>query len=571
MRYNRTRAGGREQPAHSMGTPADDRARAARIGREESASLDGPRFRHGFSDACSLLQRHIDALNAINVYPVPDGDTGTNMHLTLRAGVAELQTAAPSDDVSGAAKTLAHGALMGARGNSGVILSQVLRGLAGALDGRRAADGPAFAAALAAGAEAAYDALSEPKEGTILTVVREAAEAVDPPPATVEETLARAVAAAHDAVARTPQLLPVLKEAGVVDAGGLGLAIVLEGLLRSLRGDSLDVDLAPETAVQAGWRGEAASLHRAEHGESGYCTEFLVRGDALDLAAARARLADLGGALLVVAGDDLLRVHLHTTRPDDALAYGRTLGEVSHVKVDNLEQQIRQWAAGEPPPPVAHGIDVVAVAAGVGIEAAFRGVGVTHLVHGGQTMNPSAAEILEAIESCPAEQVVVLPNNQNIVATAQQAAERSSKRVAVVPSRTIPQGVAAVLAMNSDQPFEENAAAMERALTSLRSAEVTRAVRATTLEGRRIEAGQAIGIVDGHLRVVAGDVSSAVLACVEEMRSPETSLLTIYAGEDSRDQDAGALVGELEARHPELEVELVRGEQPHYPYILSLE
>jgi DAK2 domain fusion protein YloV len=554
-----------------MSTPADDRARAAQVGRERPARLDGPGFRQAFSDACSLLQRHIDALNAINVYPVPDGDTGTNMHLTLRAGVDELPNAA-GDDVSTAAKALARGALMGARGNSGVILSQVLRGVAAALDGRREADGPALAAALAAGAEAAYDALSEPREGTILTVVREAAEAVDQPSSSAEETLARAVAAAHGAVARTPELLPVLKEAGVVDAGGLGLAIVLEGVLRSLRGDTLDVDLAPATAVEAGWRGEAASLHRTEHGESGYCTEFLVHGDDLDLAAARARLAELGSSLLVVAGEDLLRVHLHTTTPDDTLAYGRSLGEMSHVKVDNLEQQIRQWASEKPPPPpVAGGIDVVAVAAGGGIEAAFRSVGVTHLVHGGQTMNPSAAEILAAIEACPGDQVVVLPNNKNIVATAQQAADRSSKRVAVVPSRTIPQGVAAVLAMNSDQPFEENAAAMERALSSVRSAEVTRAVRATTLEGRSIAVGQAIGIVDGHLRVVADDVASAVLGCVDGMRAPETSLLTIYAGEDARDEDATGLVAELRARHPELEVELVRGDQPHYPYILSLE
>jgi hypothetical protein len=553
-----------------MSTPADDRARAAQVGREQAARLDGASFREAFSDACGLLQRHIDALNAINVYPVPDGDTGTNMHLTLRAGVNELR-AATGDDVASVSKALAHGALMGARGNSGVILSQVLRGLAAALDGRREADGPALAAALSTGAEAAYDALSEPREGTILTVVREAAEAVDPPPATVEETLARAVAAAHDAVARTPELLPVLKEAGVVDAGGLGLAIVLEGVLRSLRGDTLDVDLAPAAAVEAGWRGEAASLHRAEHGESGYCTEFLVQGEDLDLASARARLADIGTSLLVVAGEGLLRVHLHTAKPDDALAYGRSLGELSHVKVDNLEQQIRRWASEEPPPPVAAGIDVVAVAAGAGIEEAFRSVGVTHLVRGGQTMNPSAAEVLAAIEACPAGQVVVLPNNKNIIATAEQAAERSSKRVTVVPSRTIPQGVAAVLAMNSDQPFEENAAAMERALASVRSAEVTRAVRATTLEGRRIEAGQAIGIVDGELRVVAGDVNAAVLACVDEMRSPDASLLTLYAGEDARDEDADALVAELRARHPELEVELVRGGQPHYPYILSLE
>jgi DAK2 domain fusion protein YloV len=512
----------------------------------------------------------VAALNAINIFPVPDGDTGTNMHLTFRAGVDAL---AQEADLSEAAQALAHGTLMGARGNSGVILSQVLRGFAAALEGRSEADGPALAAALASGAQAAQEALSQPKEGTILTVARDAAEAVaHDTPAAADEALARAVAAAKGSVARTPELLPVLKEAGVVDAGGLGLAIILEGLLRSLRGEPLDVDLAPDVAVQAVWRDEAASFHEAHHGETGYCTEFIVTGERLDANAARALLGKFGTSLLVVGGADLLRVHVHTTTPDDALAYGRTLGDVSRVKVDNMEAQIQRFVAEEmPQAPVASTIGVVAVAAGAGVEAAFRSVGVTHLVEGGQTMNPSAAEILAAIDAGTEQEVVVLPNNKNIIAAAEQAAERSTKRVAVVPSRSIPQGVAAVLALNADLPFEVNVAAMERALTSVRSAEVTRSVRAVTIEGRRIEEGQAIGIVDGSLRVVAADVPSAVRECVEQMRSEETSLLTLYAGSDVRESDAEQLAEELRTEHTTIEVELVRGGQPHYPYILSLE
>src|SRR3990172_2867128 len=371
-----------------MGRPPDDPARTARPGRvaaqaRGAATLDGPLLRALFADACSLLRRHIPALNAINVFPVPDGDTGTNMHLTLRAGVDEL-AATGGDEVSSAARALAHGTLMGARGNSGVILSQILRGFAAALDGQSEADGPALAAAFSAAAADAYEALSEPVEGTILTVIREAAEAVArEPAATVEAVLARAVSAANDAVARTPELLPVLKEAGVVDAGGLGLAVILEGLLRSLRGEPLDVDLAPQVAVGAGWRSEAASLHRAEHGESGYCTEFMVSGHAFDAAAVRAHLGSLGTSLLVVGAADLVRVHLHTTRPDDAIYYGRALGELAQVKVDNLEAQIESWISeAEPPPPGAASIGIV---------------GVTHLVRGGQTMNPSAGEILKVI------------------------------------------------------------------------------------------------------------------------------------------------------------------------------
>ncbi len=557
-----------------MGNPANhtthDEGASPSDAKSSAPTLDGPRLCALFSDASSLLQRHVQALNAINVFPVPDGDTGTNMHLTLRAGVAKLTDTDP--DVSSAAQALAHGTLMGARGNSGVILSQILHGLAIGLEGQREADGATLAAALSTASDAAYSALSEPREGTILTVIREAAEAVaEQPPDTAEEVLARAATAAHEAVARTPELLPVLKEAGVVDAGGLGLAIVLEGLSRSLRGETLDVNLAPDVAVDAAWRSDASSLHRAEHGESGYCTEFMVSGDGLEPPAIREHLGAMGTSLLVVGGDDLLRVHLHTTLPDDALAYGRTLGEISHVKVDNLEGQIQRFAAGAPPPAIAAGLRIVAVAAGEGIEATFRSLGVTDLVHGGQTMNPSAGEILKAIEACESDQIVVLPNNKNIIAAAEQAAERASTRVAVIPTRSIPQGVAAALALSPDLSFEANVEAMEQAMTSVRSAEVTRAVRATVIEGRRIEMGQAIGIIDGSLRVVADDIESATQECVDEMLSPEASLLTVFAGRDVRDEELQALTEALRTRHPDLEIEVVRGGQPQYPYILSLE
>ena len=559
-----------------MGKPSDhtthDEGASPSDEKPSATTLDGARFCALFSDATSLLQRHVQALNAINVFPVPDGDTGTNMHLTLRAGVEKLTDI--DADVSSAAQALAHGTLMGARGNSGVILSQILHGLAIGLEGRREADGITLAAALAKASDAAYGALSEPREGTILTVIREAAEAVaEQQPATAAEVLARAAAAAHEAVARTPELLPVLKEAGVVDAGGLGLAIMLEGLSRSLRGETLDVNLAPDVAVDADWRSEASSLHRDEHGESGYCTEFMVSGDGLEPPAIREHLGAMGTSLLVVGGGGLLRVHLHTTLPDDALAYGRTLGEISHVKVDNLEGQIQRFASGAPAPApaIAGALRIVAVAAGEGIEATFRSLGVTDLVHGGQTMNPSAGEILKAIEACESDQIVVLPNNKNIIAAAEQAAERASPRIAVVPTRSIPQGVAAALALSPDLSFEANVEAMEQAMTSVRSAEVTRAVRATLIEGRHIEMGQAIGMIDGSLRVVADDIESATRECVDEMVSPESSLLTVFTGRDVRDEEVQALTEALRKRHPDLEIEVVRGGQPQYPYILSLE
>jgi DAK2 domain fusion protein YloV len=452
-----------------------------------------------------------------------------------------------------------------------VIFSQVLRGIAAALRDREAADGAALREALRAASEAAYHALSNPVEGTILTVVREAAEAAagGEDGEDLATTLGRAAAAAWESVERTPELLPVLKEAGVVDAGGLAYAIFLEGLLRSLRRDDLDVDLAPDVTVEAEWRSE---VHHAEPGEVGYCTEFVVTGERLSADEARARLSELGTSLLVVGNGDLMRVHLHTRQPDAALAYGRSLGSISRVKVDNMETQVQRFMAGDvPTEPVVSTIGVVAVAAGEGIQAAFRSVGISNLVHGGQTMNPSTGEILEAIESTVAEQVVVLPNNKNIIAAAQQAAEQATKRVAVVPSRSIPQGIAAVLALNPDLPFEQNVEAMEQALATVRSGEITRAVRSTTVEGRRVETGQLIGIVDGDLRVVADDLDEAVRACVEAMTTPEASLLTLYAGEDVRLEDAEALASSLQEAYPSLEVELVPGGQPHYLYYLSLE
>jgi hypothetical protein len=536
-----------------------------------SSGIDGTLFAELFAAADGLLHRHVDALNAINVFPVPDGDTGTNMHLTLQAGVEELSGTAATSSIGDAARALAHGALMGARGNSGVILSQVLRGFETALTGKPAADGGDLTAAFAAGADFARRAISAPKEGTLLTVIRDVAEALErAQPARAEDALALAVAEANASVERTPELLPALKEAGVVDAGGAGLAIILEGLLRSLRGDPLDIDLSPRGSISAGWR-PAPALHKSGEAEHGYCTEFVVSGAGIDAAAAQERLTSMGTSLLVVSGDNLLRVHLHTEDPDGAIAFGRELGDVSHVKVDNLEAQIERFVAATPAEPVASSLDVVAVAAGDGFESAFRSVGVTRVVRGGQTMNPSAGEIREAIEACSADDVIVLPNNKNIVGAARQAAEGTSKRAAVVPSTSLPQGLAAVLALNRDLSFEANVEATERALTSVCSAEVTRAVRATTIDGRPVEVGQAIGIVDGNLRVVEDNVAAAVQGCVDEMLFDGAALLTLYSGEDVRTSDAEALALALRERYGQLEVELVRGGQPHYPYILSLE
>jgi DAK2 domain fusion protein YloV len=535
-------------------------------------TLDATSFRRAFHAADVLLRRHVDVLNAINVYPVPDGDTGTNMSLTLRGALDGMDTAPPDAGIRLVAESLAKGAMMGARGNSGVILSQVLRGISESLVGP-SIDGLALARSLASARETAYGALSQPKEGTILTAIREAAEAAErQAPSSATEILAVAATAAREAVERTPDMLPVLKEAGVVDAGALGLAIVLEGLRRSAAGESLDVDLTPaDIDLSGSWRSDAASLHRDEHGDSGYCTEFLVAGRDLDESDARTYLQSFGTSLLVVGQSDLLRVHIHTTRPDDVLNYGRSLGELTQTKVDNLEAQIDSFAAGQGERGSDQAISVVAVASGGGIEQALRSIGVDRVIEGGQTMNPSAGEVLDAIDSAPADQVVVLPNNKNIIAAAEQAARESAKTVIVVPSRSIPQGIAAAIRLNPEVSLAENKTLMEHAVSSVRSGEVTRAVRATSIDGRDVRIGDAIGIVDDELCVVASSVEEALRKTVVAMSSNDASLLTLYAGRDLSDDDAEAMADALREEHTTLEVELIRGGQPHYLYLISLE
>lgn len=568
---------------NSPDPPGRQRSRHAREGASGAidaslASLDGDRLRRMFAEATSFLRANADAINAINVFPVPDGDTGTNMYLTMRAAVEE---AARLDGASAGevAQAMARGALMGARGNSGVILSQILRGLA-----RLSADLPHFtsadiAAGLDAGCTAAYEAVSRPVEGTILTVVRRAAEAARVRAAEtpdLEEALAAAVAAARQAVDETPLLLPVLKEAGVVDAGGQGFYVLLDGALRSLRGEPPPLTAArPGTQIEPSWLAATEVLH--DHDESerfGYCTEFVLDGGHISRQELRERMLALGESVLVVGDDGLLRVHLHTRDPGAALTIATSLGAVSHVKVENMEAQLHQFverhrtpATPELPP---GRVSLVAIASGRGLAEALRDVGVHAVVPGGQTMNPSTRDIVDAIEDCPTDEVIVLPNNKNVVLTARQAAQQSSKRVAVVPTHSVPQGIAAALALDRDAPLEENLPRLEEAAAAVRWAEITLAARSTVVQGRPVEQGQPIGIVDGDLTVVEATLEDTVRACLRRLLGPGATLVTLYHGHDISSETAQAL-GEQLTREFGVEVEVVPGNQPHYPYILSVE
>jgi DAK2 domain fusion protein YloV len=506
---------------------------------------------------------------------VPDGDTGTNMLLTLRSTLEEaarLDPEASNLPVGRLLEALSRGALMGARGNSGVILSQMVRGLARAAQDRQELDAPTLVAGLEEAARLAYQAVANPREGTMLTVAREAAAAARARLEQGEGDLVGILAAVADAakatVERTPQLLPVLAEAGVVDAGGQGLWLLLDALARWLRGEPLEEAPALAPAhVQRDWLQQTQELHTAQPSLYGYCTQFLIGGQGLDAEAIRARLEQLGDSVVAVGDERLLRAHVHTNDPGGALRVGTDAGELLEVKIDNIRQQAGQFLQLQESlqPTVA----VVAVAPGDGLGQALRSLGAL-VVSGGPTMNPSAGQVLEAIEAAPAQEIIVLPNDKNIVLAAQQAASLTQKRVAVVPTLSVPQGVAALLAFSPSRGLEENARAMEEALASVHTIEVTRAVRAVRLGRLSVRKGDYIALVDGELRAKAASPEDALRRALDLLDGQE-GLLTLYYGAEVDAEAAQALAQALQRERPGLEVEVVYGGQPHYPYLASLE
>jgi len=540
--------------------------------------LTGPQLRDMFAAATTWLERHAGRVNAVNVYPVPDGDTGTNMYLTMRSTMHEAEGCA--DESCGAVlAAMARGALMGARGNSGVILSQIIRGIAEANAGTQVMDAAALVYGLEQGSQAAYKAVTKPAEGTILTVMREVAEdaraRLNGKRLDIVPLLESAVDTAHESVERTPELLPVLAEAGVVDAGGLGLAYLLEGMLRHLKGETLEVDEEEGAAVGQEWLEAMEQRHATEESLYGYCTELLIMGKGLDPDSIRERMLQLGDSVLVVGDDQLVRVHVHTNDPGAALSHGTSAGSLMQVKVDNIREQAEEFVqmheerVSAPVEPGA--VCTVAVVAGEGMEAVFRSVGCTQIVAGGPTMNPSTKDILDAVEACPGDQVIVLPNDKNIIMAAEQAAPLATKSVKVIHTRSMPQGIAALLAMNPEESLEENVRAMDEARDAVRTVEVTRAVRTTSIRGVKVEEGQCIAIVDDELKLAAATPEDAALEALEGAAGPGTSLVTLYYGATATEAQARALAGRIRERLAGHEVEVVYGGQPHYDYVISVE
>ena len=533
-------------------------------------SCTGEELKRLLGAGTAWLEKNATAINLLNVFPVPDGDTGTNMLLTMQAALEEIAHS-PDHFVAAIAHGVAHGALMGARGNSGVILSQLFRGLVKGLDGEENLSAAKFAAAMKEASAVAYRGVIKPVEGTILTVAREAAEAAVAAAAERDDllyVLERVVAAAKESVARTPSLLSVLREAGVVDAGGQGLFIILEGILRFVKGESMEVAMPAEAAVAK------MSTAPSEGGmEYGYCTEFIIEGRDLNLEEIKEKIDSLGDSTMVVGDENLVRVHIHTFRPGSVIEYATGLGVLHKIKVDNIQDQHRHFLQfdREAVPPEEGGIAVVAVVTGAGLTRVFESLGISAIVPGGQTMNPSIEELLRAIDSLEAEKVIVLPNNENVIMSAQQARELSAKEVVIVPTATIPQGISAFLALDQRADLKTNAEAMERAAKGVQTAEITRAIRSTQIKGLQVEEGAVIGLLNGDLTASGDTLEEVAQEMLRQMGAERYEIITVYYGEDVSQDQAERLASEVRRRYPEQEVELIAGEQPHYHYILSAE
>jgi len=539
-------------------------------------SISGQLLREMFSAATTWLEKSSADIDALNVFPVPDGDTGTNMLLTMRSTLEEAYRA-PDNSIAGVAEAMARGALMGARGNSGVILSQIWRGLAQGLAGRETMDTAGFARAMQQSAEVAVKGISNPVEGTILTVIREAAVSavaqVSAGETNMVSLLEAVIAAAEESVANTPRLLPVLRDAGVVDAGGQGLYTILEGAYHYLSGKMEQApfrkphiivsELAPGTRLP-----QAVTADEVPYG---YCTEFLLRGQKLEPDKIRKHLEKEGESLIVVGDNSAVRIHIHTLDPGKIIRYATKQGTIHQVSMRNMDEQHQDWLEIQKEKTPVADTAIVAVVAGEGIADVFTSLGVGSIVPGGQTMNPSTKELLQAVEAVPAEKIIVLPNNKNIVLTARQLPSLTKKTVEVIPTQTIPQGVAALLAFDYEADLPTNTRIMQQAAEAVRTVEITRSVRATRIGNLEIKKKQPLGLLDGDVVAVGDDLTDAIEKTLARLDLDNFEVVTIYYGADTQAEDAERVAAGIREKHSNLQVEVVRGGQPYYNYIISVE
>ena len=541
--------------------------------------LRGQDLKLAFSAATRCLEEYRDTVNALNVFPVPDGDTGTNMLLTMRAAVQRASDECPDGQdisVASVSSALAQGSFFGARGNSGVILCQFFKGFSDALAGKESLSAPDLALAFKLASAGAYKSVGNPVEGTMLTVIRAASEAVQGTDCHVLGLWALAFDAAREALERTPEQLPVLAEAGVVDAGGLGIVVLIGGVLRSLSSpDSPMIDLSELARFQREIIGSvpvnSRFLDATLEQEWGFCTQFIIssaNGADLDLDAVRGHFQETALSTVVVGDERNVRVHIHVEDTAPALSYAESLGVVSEVKIENMDNQNRAFAsAGQVKGPA---LALLPVAQGEGLAHLFRDSGCAGVIEGGQTMNPSVQQILDAARDTGAADVIVLPNNSNIVLAAEQAAA-SEPSIHVVPTKNVPQGVAALLAFNPEGPWEENVAAMTAVISEVASVEVTAAVRGVNIDGVAVAGGQYIGLLEGKLVSAEDSPENALRTTLDLAGLGGGAIVTIYYGAGRSASDAQTLAHELESEFPGIQVDLIEGGQPHHQYLASVE
>ncbi len=541
---------------------------------KQVSTANGQDLRNMFAAATAWLEKNAPDIDSLNVFPVPDGDTGTNMLLTMRSSVEEAFRA-PDHGAATVAQAMARGALMGARGNSGVILSQILRGIAQGLAEKDVVTGKDFADALEQASKAAYSGVTNPVEGTILTVVREVSAAAEKQAEETSDLAAvvqAAVTAAADAVAKTPNQLPVLRQAGVVDAGGQGLYTILEGALHYVKGEVDQMQFKRPTVISSNTPLIAKTPFKTvDEVPYGYCTEFLIKGKDLKPNKIKGRLHKKGESLIVVGDAQTVRVHIHTLDPGEIIHYATSLGTLHQMNIRNMDEQYQDFLQMRKEKAPAADIALIAVSSGEGLSDVFNSLGVSAIVPGGQTMNPSTKDILQAVEKINSDKVIVLPNNKNIIPAARQVRELTGKRVEVVPTETIPQGVAAILSFEYESDFDSNIEIMTRAKSSVRSVEITRAARSTRLGGLDIKKKQPLGFLDGDMVAVGDDPIKVLGQVFGRIDLSKSQVVTIYFGADTTLADAEKAADMIRTAYSNLQVEVVKGGQPHYDYIISVE
>lgn len=556
----------------------------------ELTIVNAAEFKKMFKAGADRLMQNVDLVNSLNVFPVPDGDTGTNMNMTFQSGVAKMQESS-SQKVHDLALNLSKGLLMGARGNSGVILSQIFRGFYQAIKDEEELDSQSFTNAFLGGVESAYKAVMKPVEGTILTVARESAlrgqqkaESTD----NLVEIMRSIVKGAQEALDKTPDLLPVLKQVGVVDSGGKGLLCIYEGFLMALTGEVIE-DEPGQTSDHAHAMFEEVNEHPLSMDEItyGYCTEIMVRigqGETVikdfDYEEFRQVLNTKGDSLLVVADDEIVKVHIHTENPGLIMQLGQEFGELIKIKVDNMREQVRGLEGQEEalkgakvPNPSQEDSEyaIIAVASGQGLVDLFQSIGVTEVLQGGQTMNPSTEDFVKAIERANARNIILLPNNKNIVMAAQQAAEVSETPTVVVPTKSITQGISTLLMFNPDQTIEANQQAMSEYAQTVDYGQITNAIRDTQIDAIQIKKDDYMGILNGDIVLAHADLAQALEELVEQMVDEDSELVTVIVGEDGDEATVEAVEDQVLARYPDLEFEVIQGDQPVYHYFVSVD